>query len=133
MQIRPQPPSERQRHQYDGGDQHHHRRHVGVVAGEPIEHRCERPVTDVARTTPSLTPSRPQGTGIVRGSGAAILPTVAVISDIVAPLAAPTIPVPAILLRVYDKNSLRRKDHQLKPAPIMRPSRLDVLLEPAPP
>src|SRR6516165_11098176 len=31
LQIWPQPPGERQGHQHDGGDQHHHRRHVGEV------------------------------------------------------------------------------------------------------
>ena len=85
-------------------------------------------MTNVGRTTPSLTLSQPLATAIVRRSGAAILPSVAVISDIIAPLAGATMPAPAGLLRVYAKNCLTRKDHQLKPAanyatlPIGRPA-----------
>jgi len=44
----PEPPSEWQGYQHDGSDQHHHRRHVGEVAGGPIQHLRKRAGADPA-------------------------------------------------------------------------------------
>ena len=48
MQMWAQPPGERQGHQHDGGDQQHHCRHVGKVAGKTVQHRGQCAGADAA-------------------------------------------------------------------------------------